>query len=378
MPVGGTIAYLATGKEDPKDVKSKLAGGAAASAKKAEAPKAAAAGSEAEAKSSAPVATMEHAARSEVHEPDEVGHGATPQAASPVPPLQHGNGRRIFARARQAHRRGQGHRSEQHQGSGPYGRIVQKDVLEAADKPRRLRAGEGRHRCSRETRGGPHARPRAQKAKTGHPALQDADRHRRPPAGGAEDPAHLRHRRHRHGRALGPPRALNAQLEKQKIRLSIGDLIAKAVAEGSLQQHPAVNAHFDEKNNQIIRFGDVNSGMAVALPDGLIVPVLRSIDQMGFEEIRQRSADLVDRARAQKLKQDEMSGATFTVANSGHVRRSSTPSSTRRRSPSLPSVPPRSGPWCAATQIVPRLTMTVTLSADHRAHRRASLWLPTS
>ncbi|GIW75648.1 MAG: hypothetical protein KatS3mg104_0711 [Phycisphaerae bacterium] len=80
---------------------------------------------------------------------------------------------------------------------------------------------------------------------------------------------------------------------------------------------PQLNATFDEKTNTVTRYGDVNLGMAVALPDGLIVPVLRNIDQMGFKEIRVRSADLVDRARAQKLKREEMSGATFTVSNLG-------------------------------------------------------------
>ena len=57
--------------------------------------------------------------------------------------------------------------------------------------------------------------------------------------------------------------------------------------------------------------------MAVALESGLIVPVLRGINHMGLAEIRVRSADLVERARAQRLKQDELSGATFTVSNLG-------------------------------------------------------------
>jgi len=55
----------------------------------------------------------------------------------------------------------------------------------------------------------------------------------------------------------------------------------------------------------------------VAIPDGLIVPVLRGVDQMGLKEIRLRSEDLIKRARAQKLKQDESRGATFTISNLG-------------------------------------------------------------
>src|SRR5207248_4659877 len=83
----------------------------------------------------------------------------------------------------------------------------------------------------------------------------------------------------------------------------------------ALLRHPILNSHFD--GTQITRFGDVNIGLAVALPDGLIVPVLRSADQMGLKEIRQRSADLAERARGQRLKRDELSGATFTISNLG-------------------------------------------------------------
>ena len=157
---------------------------------------------------------------------------------------------------------------------------------------------------------------------------------------------------------------LNKTLEKQKIRLSVGDLIAKAVAT-ALKAHPALNATFDGKT--VTRHGDVHLGVAVALPDGLIVPVVRNIDQMGFREIRLRSADLVERARAQKLKRDEMSGATFTVSNLGTFG---------VREFSAIVNPPEVGILAIGAseeravvrdgQIVARPMMTVTLSADHR------------
>ncbi len=107
---------------------------------------------------------------------------------------------------------------------------------------------------------------------------------------------------------------LNDLLEPEKIRLSLGDFVSKAVAT-ALLRHPALNATFN--GTEITRYGDVHLGMAVAIPDGLIVPVLRNIHHMGLKEIRQRSVDLVDRARAQRLKQDEMTGGTFTVSNLG-------------------------------------------------------------
>src|SRR5205814_386426 len=153
------------------------------------------------------------------------------------------------------------------------------------------------------------------------------------------------------------------------IKLSIGDLVAKAIAT-ALTEHPALNAHFN--GSEITRFGDVNLGMAVALPDGLIVPVLRGVNYMGFREIRVRSADLVERARSQRLKQDELGGATFTVSNLGMFG---------VREFSAIINPPEVGILAVGgaekravvrsvnggDQIVARTMMTLTLSADHRA-----------
>jgi pyruvate dehydrogenase E2 component (dihydrolipoamide acetyltransferase) len=158
---------------------------------------------------------------------------------------------------------------------------------------------------------------------------------------------------------------LNEQLKPQNIKLSLGDLVAKAVAT-ALEEHPALNAHFN--GTEITRFGDVNLGMAVALPEGLIVPVLRGVNHMGFREIRVRSHDLVERARAQRLKQDEMTGATFTVSNLGMFG---------VREFSAIINPPEVGILAIGgaekravvrnDQIVARTMMTLTLSCDHRA-----------
>ena len=159
---------------------------------------------------------------------------------------------------------------------------------------------------------------------------------------------------------------LAAYEKSEGVRISIGDVIAKAVA-STLKAVPQMNATFDEKTNTITRHGDVNLGMAVALPDGLIVPVLRSIDQMGIKEIRVRSAEIVDRARAQRLKREEMSGATFTVSNLGIMG---------IRDFNAIVNPPEVGILAIGAseeravvrggQIVARTMMTVTLSCDHR------------
>ncbi|MEM8873542.1 MAG: dihydrolipoamide acetyltransferase family protein [Planctomycetota bacterium] len=160
--------------------------------------------------------------------------------------------------------------------------------------------------------------------------------------------------------------ALNKMLEPEGIRLSIGDVIAKAVA-CALKAHPGLNAHFT--GDAIKKFGDVHLGMAVALDDGLIVPVLKNIDQMGLKEIRLRSKDLIDKARKQKLKGDEMTGATFTVSNLGTMGIKEFMAIVN---------PPEVGILAiggATKRVVvneagdfeARSIMTVTLSADHRA-----------
>lgn len=158
---------------------------------------------------------------------------------------------------------------------------------------------------------------------------------------------------------------LNKQLEAEGIRLSLGDFVSKAIAT-ALQRHPQLNAHLS--GNEITRHGDVHLGMAVALPEGLIVPVLKNISQMGLKEIRQRSADLADRARGGKLKGDEMTGATFTVSNLGTYG---------IKEFSAIINPPEVGilavaaaekrPVVRGDAIVARTIMNVTLSADHRA-----------
>src|SRR5687768_18618090 len=64
---------------------------------------------------------------------------------------------------------------------------------------------------------------------------------------------------------------LNEQLKAENVKISVSDFVYKAVA-AALLRHPALNAHFNEAKGEIVRHGDVNLGIAVAVPDGLIVP----------------------------------------------------------------------------------------------------------
>ena len=135
----------------------------------------------------------------------------------------------------------------------------------------------------------------------------------------------------------------------------------------SLGKHPVLNARFDAAKNEITRYSDVNLGIAVAVPDGLIVPVLRAVNRMGLKEIRQRSADLIERARAQKLRREEQTEGTFTISSLGTMG---------IREFNAIINPPEVGILAVGSAekravvkgdaIVIRTVLTVTLSADHR------------
>jgi pyruvate dehydrogenase E2 component (dihydrolipoamide acetyltransferase) len=107
---------------------------------------------------------------------------------------------------------------------------------------------------------------------------------------------------------------LNKQLAAEKIKLSVGDFVTKAVAL-SLRKHPGVNATFDPE--AVVELPDVNVGIAVALEGGLIVPVLHNADTLGLKEIRLGSEALVEAARTGKLTSTQLTGGTFTISNLG-------------------------------------------------------------
>src|SRR6476659_10186009 len=158
VPVGGVLGVIATGKEDAAEVKKKYAGGASSGAtapaagggskqvsapaeRQTAAPKAASSSAGSQpvpppAKQSGAVATLEAASTSEIHEPDDVGHGATREAATAVPamPQSGGNGQRLhvspLAKRIAADK---GVDLSQVKGSGPNGRIIQRDVLAFAE-----------------------------------------------------------------------------------------------------------------------------------------------------------------------------------------------------------------------------------------------------
>ncbi len=107
---------------------------------------------------------------------------------------------------------------------------------------------------------------------------------------------------------------INEQLAPEGVKISVTDLIVRASAL-ALRAHPEVNASFD--TDAVIRHGRVSVGIAVALDDGLIVPVIHDADQKTVSEISVETISLATRARAGKLKLDEFTGGTFSVSNLG-------------------------------------------------------------
>ena len=92
------------------------------------------------------------------------------------------------------------------------------------------------------------------------------------------------------------------------------DLLVKLVA-AAISQHPAVNASW--KDGAIVRNADINIGLAVAIDDGLVVPVLHRADTLGLAELATRREDLVSRAQAGKLRPPDIQGGGFTISNLG-------------------------------------------------------------
>ncbi len=107
---------------------------------------------------------------------------------------------------------------------------------------------------------------------------------------------------------------LNETLEPQGIKVSVNDLIVRAVAV-TLRLHPEANSSWGD--DSLIRRAHVNVGIAVATESGLLVPVIRDADQKDLGAISRETVALAAKARDGKLSPDEMSGGTFSVSNLG-------------------------------------------------------------
>lgn len=149
-----------------------------------------------------------------------------------------------------------------------------------------------------------------------------------------------------------------------ELKISINDIIIK-VAAAALRQHPQVNASFQDKVVRYYEHADI--GVAVAIEDGLITPIVRSADQKSLSQIASEIRDLSGRARNRKLRPEEFIGATFSVSNLGMF---GIDEFTAVINPpegailAIGAMAPK--PVVRENEIVVRQMMRVTMSCDHR------------
>ena len=153
--------------------------------------------------------------------------------------------------------------------------------------------------------------------------------------------------------------------EGAEYKVSFNDILIKATAT-ALAQHPEVNAHWTGES--IRQFNRVHIGMAVAVPDGLITPVIFDANEKGLADIAAESRELAGRARERKLKPEEYTGSTFSVSNLGMFGIDQFTAIIN---------PPEAGilaigaveekPVVVDGELVVRKRVRVTMSCDHRA-----------
>jgi pyruvate dehydrogenase E2 component (dihydrolipoamide acetyltransferase) len=150
----------------------------------------------------------------------------------------------------------------------------------------------------------------------------------------------------------------------QELKASVNDLIIKVTAH-ALMQHPQVNASFQEKAVRYYERADI--GVAVAIEDGLITPVIRSANTKSIGAIAREVRELAERARAKKLHPDEYTGATFSISNLGMMgidEFTAVINPPEAAILAIGAMTPK--PVVRDGEIVVRQMMRVTMSCDHR------------
>jgi len=158
---------------------------------------------------------------------------------------------------------------------------------------------------------------------------------------------------------------LNEALAESGGKIGVNDIILKTAAQ-ALLEHPDVNVSF--AGDHIRRFTRVDIGIAVAVPDGLITPVLRDAAAKGLRQISGESRDLIARARERKLTPEDYQGATFTISNLGMYDIDEFTAVINPPAATILAVGAiREKPVAVDGAVEIRPRMRVTLSCDHRA-----------
>ncbi len=149
-----------------------------------------------------------------------------------------------------------------------------------------------------------------------------------------------------------------------ELKISINDIIIK-VAAAALIQHPQVNASYQDRSVRYYERADI--GVAVAIDEGLITPVVRAADQKSLSQIASEVRELAEKARNRKLRPDEYTGATFSISNLGMFGVDEFTAIINPPEGAILAVGAMSPkPVVREEQIVVRQMMRVTMSCDHR------------
>ncbi|MFB3904119.1 MAG: dihydrolipoamide acetyltransferase family protein [Acidobacteriota bacterium] len=155
-----------------------------------------------------------------------------------------------------------------------------------------------------------------------------------------------------------------SDLKARSKRVSVTDFVVKAAAE-ALLEFPDCNSWTDGKT--VTPHSGVHIGVAVALEDGLVVPVVRDADRLSLSEISSLTRELVEKAKGGRLKPEEMSGSSFTISNMGMLDvENFTAIINPGESAILAVGSARPEPVAVGGRIEIRPMMKMTLSADHR------------
>jgi pyruvate dehydrogenase E2 component (dihydrolipoamide acetyltransferase) len=157
---------------------------------------------------------------------------------------------------------------------------------------------------------------------------------------------------------------INAGLEARGVKVSVNDMVMKACAV-ALKQVPEANASYSPEGIAMHHHADI--AMAVAIPGGLITPIIRAAETKGLAQIATEAKDLAARAREKKLKPEEFQGGTFSVSNLGMFGIKTFASIINEPQGCIMSV--GAGEKRAVVkgeQVVVANVMSITLTCDHR------------
>ena len=367
VPVGGVIARIGAAGEAPSKPAGPAAQGAGAAA---EAPRGRGEAAEGriEPAAGSPVEPEEAAGRGERDEAEEepapvvAGEEAGPEPAPPLPaagPARRAEEGRVKASPlarRLAEERGVDLAAVR--GTGPAGRIVKEDVLAAAES-----AGAGRTRAAGPRPGAARQAPAGPEVVVEPATRMQAAVARRMAQAKATVPHFYVTVEARVDEAV----KMRAQLKEAvpgAERVTVTDMVvrAAAIALGGFPSATAswVDGHFEMKRR-------VNIGIAVALDKGLVVPVLKDADRKDLVQISIESRELVERARAGRLSEEDLAGGTFSISNLGMLGVDEFSAIVNPPEAAILAVGAiKDAPAVVDGRIEPAKLMRMTISADHR------------